>query len=63
MELVSRGGWLVAIGSNKGEAEEERAASGSGVGRGGGTEMFDEGFWKLGLGRGSIGTVEGGTQF
>ena len=63
MELVSRGEWLVTIGSNKGEAEEERAASGSGVGRGGGTEMFDEGFWKLGLGRGSIGTVEGGTQF
>ena len=63
MELVSRGEWLVTIGSNKGEAEEEKAASGSGLGRGGGMEMFDEGFWKLGLGRGSIGTVEGGTQF
>ena len=49
MELVSKGEWLVTIGSNNGVVDEERAASGSGVGRGGGMEMFDEGFWKLGL--------------
>lgn len=50
----------MTIGSNEGEAEEERADSPV-IWRGGGMrQIFDEGFWKFGLGRGSIGMLERG---